>query len=199
MLAFKQGGRWPFFWWATIFHGFTVEFMAYFFPHIDNFWHAQGVFTFVERRMPLYIVFLCKLLPVEEIFCGIFYMCISMTFTTDTVFYYHASWAMSKMKLKSAMAEHIAVGLMTVLIDMPYDIIGAKYVHWIWHDTDPNIGNDFCEFTVFKFCIFNRSVHAPQLIDIIGCLGIRTTSIRAFRLASSFSTILLAKFLTDVI
>lgn len=34
--------------------------MAYFFPHIDNFWHAQGVFTLVERRMPLYIVFLCK-------------------------------------------------------------------------------------------------------------------------------------------
>lgn len=34
--------------------------MAYFFPHIDNFWHAQGVFTLIERRMPLYIVFLCK-------------------------------------------------------------------------------------------------------------------------------------------
>lgn len=58
----------------------------------------------------------------------------------DTVFYYHASWAMSKMKLKSPIAEHLAVGLMTVLIDMPYDIIGIKYLHWIWHDTDPNIG-----------------------------------------------------------
>lgn len=34
--------------------------MAYFFPHIDNFWHAQGVFTFFERRMPLYIMFLCN-------------------------------------------------------------------------------------------------------------------------------------------
>lgn len=29
---------------------------------------------------------------------------------------------------------------MTVLIDMPYDIIGIKYLHWVWHDTDPNIG-----------------------------------------------------------
>lgn len=48
---------------------------------------------------------------------------------------------MSKMKLKCGYTEHLAVGLMTVLIDMPYDIIGAKYVHWIWHDTDPNIGN----------------------------------------------------------
>lgn len=58
-IALKQGGRWPFYVFATIFHGFTVEFMAYFFPHIDNFWHAQGIFTFVERRLPLYIVFLC--------------------------------------------------------------------------------------------------------------------------------------------
>lgn len=50
---------------------------------------------------------------------------------------------MSKMKLKCGYAEHLAVGLMTVLIDMPYDIIGVKYLHWIWHDTDPNIGNVF--------------------------------------------------------
>lgn len=61
-VALRQGGRWPYFYVATIFHGFTVEFMAYFFPHIDNFWHAQGVFTFIERRMPLYIVFLCMCL-----------------------------------------------------------------------------------------------------------------------------------------
>lgn len=46
---------------------------------------------------------------------------------------------MSKLQLKNQFAEHISVGLMTVLIDMPYDIIGIKYVHWVWHDTDPNI------------------------------------------------------------
>lgn len=115
--SLKQGGRWPFFYFATIFHGFTVELMAYFFPHIDNFWHAQGIFTFVERRLPLYVVFLYP------------------------VFYYHSSWAMSKMKLKCQYAEHLAVGLMTVLIDMPYDIIGIKYLHWIWHDTDPNVAD----------------------------------------------------------
>lgn len=57
----------------------------------------------------------------------------------DPVFYYHASWASSKMKLKSQLAEHLAIGLLTVLIDMPYDIVGPKFVHWIWHDTDPNI------------------------------------------------------------
>lgn len=60
---------------------------------------------------------------------------------TDPVFYYHSCWAMSKMKLKCEIVEFMSVGLMTVLIDMPYDIIGIKYVHWIWHDTDPNICN----------------------------------------------------------
>lgn len=74
-----------------------------------------------------------------------------MHFSADTVFYYHASWAMSKMKLKSAIAEHLAVGLMTVLIDMPYDINGAKFVHWVWHDTDPNIGESTRCFFFYHF------------------------------------------------
>ena len=30
-------------------------------------------------------------------------------------------------------------GLMEVLIDIPYDIMAVKFVHWTWHDTDPNI------------------------------------------------------------
>lgn len=55
------------------------------------------------------------------------------------MFYYHASWTVSKMKLTSALARYLAVGLLVVLIDMPYDIIGIKYLHWVWHDTDPNI------------------------------------------------------------
>lgn len=80
----------------------------------------------------------------------------------DTVFYYHASWAMSKMKLKSAIAEHLAVGLMTVLIDMPYDINGAKYVHWVWHDTDPNIGNQIVTFT-----LNSKKLHSAQSPETI--------------------------------
>lgn len=50
------------------------------------------------------------------------------------------------MRLKSQLVEHMAVGLMTVLVDMPYDIIGPKFVHWIWHDTDPNI----CTMKIIK-------------------------------------------------
>jgi hypothetical protein len=31
------------------------------------------------------------------------------------------------------------VGVCVVLIDIPYDITAVKFVHWTWHDTDPNI------------------------------------------------------------
>lgn len=31
------------------------------------------------------------------------------------------------------------VGLNVLLIDLPYDIMGIKFVHWTWHDTDPNL------------------------------------------------------------
>lgn len=60
LLAFKEGGRWPWLFFAAMGHGFFVEFMAYFAPFIENFWHAQGIVTLFDRRMTLYIAFLCK-------------------------------------------------------------------------------------------------------------------------------------------
>lgn len=60
---------------------------------------------------------------------------------------------MSKMHLKNRFVEHMAAGLMTVLIDIPYDIVSIKYVHWVWHDTDPNI----CEYerkSIFSWLSF---------------------------------------------
>lgn len=60
IIAFKTGGRWPWLFFAAMFHGFVVEFMAYFAPFIANFWHAQGIITLFDRRMSLYIAFLCK-------------------------------------------------------------------------------------------------------------------------------------------
>lgn len=99
------------------------------------------------------------------------------TILPDPVFYYHASWTISKIKLKSHLVEYMAVGLMTVLIDMPYDIIGPKYVHWIWHDTDPNI----CIFDFITFSIFSNFSNGfrflVKMIAIIGCRGTRITSI----------------------
>lgn len=76
---------------------------------------------------------------------------------------------MSKLKLKCGYVEHLAVGLMTVLIDMPYDIIGVKYLHWIWHDTDPNVGNSFIYVTVLLFLKLLLETSTPAIVTYSLC------------------------------
>lgn len=61
-----------------------------------------------------------------------------MSLLLDPAFLYHAAYAVSRLNLPSY-AEPFAVGLATVLVDIPYDIVAVKFVHWTWHDTDPNI------------------------------------------------------------
>jgi len=114
----RVGGRFKYLWWATIFHGLVVECAAYWLPDIDNFWHSQTTITLLGRRLPIHI------------------MCLY------PVFIYNASVAVSRLKLPN-WAEPFAVGLCTVLIDIPYDITAVKFLHWTWHDTDPNIYDRF--------------------------------------------------------
>ncbi|XP_068618230.1 uncharacterized protein [Battus philenor] len=113
--AFKNGGRWPYLWLATVLHGlFTDNFWSIALPEYDNFWHSTTPVMFLGSRLPLHIIFLYP------------------------TFIYHASYAVSKLNLPSY-AEPFAAGLLVVLIDIPYDIVSVKFVHWTWHDTDPNI------------------------------------------------------------
>ncbi|KAK7869987.1 hypothetical protein R5R35_013754 [Gryllus longicercus] len=112
--ALKNGGRLPYLWIATVLHGLVVEAASYNLEDIDNFWHSQTPVVLMGRRLPIHII---ALYP---------------------VFLYHASVAVSRMKL-STYAEPFAVGLLVVLVDIPYDIVSVKFVHWTWHDTDPNI------------------------------------------------------------
>ncbi|XP_053684180.1 uncharacterized protein LOC128734162 [Sabethes cyaneus] len=115
--AFRRGGRWPFLFLGALCHGLVVELITYFVPSIDNFWHSKTPIDFIGHRLPLYIIFLYP------------------------VFYYQAHWAVSKLQLKCRWSEHMAAGLFVVLIDLPYDIVSVKFVHWTWHDTDPNIAD----------------------------------------------------------
>lgn len=112
--ALLNGGRLPYLWLATVLHGIVVETVTYNLDDIDNFWHSQTPVIFLGRRLPLHII---ALYP---------------------VFIYHASVAVSKLRLPT-WAEPFAVGLTVVLIDIPYDIVSVKFLHWTWHDTDPNI------------------------------------------------------------
>ncbi|KOB73969.1 Uncharacterized protein OBRU01_03538 [Operophtera brumata] len=142
--AFKKGGRWPYFWIGALLHGIYADnFWHFVLPEYDNFWHSQTPIMFLGGRLPLHIILLYP------------------------VFMYHAAYAVSKLHLPGY-AEAFAVGLVTVLIDLPYDIVAVKFVHWTWHDTDPNINdrsywvpwNSYyfhATFTASFFYIFNAS------------------------------------------
>ncbi|KAG5893868.1 hypothetical protein JTB14_005477 [Gonioctena quinquepunctata] len=112
--AFARGGRLPFLWLAIMIHGVIVESISYVHPDVDNFWHSQTSIIFLGRRLPLHIILL--------------YPC----------FIYQGTIAVAKMRLPK-WSEPFAVGLLVVLIDIPYDIVSVKFLHWTWHDTDPNI------------------------------------------------------------
>ncbi|GLG95408.1 uncharacterized protein LOC103524413 isoform X3 [Gryllus bimaculatus] len=93
--ALKNGGRLPYLWIATVLHGLVVEAASYNLEDIDNFWHSQTPVVLMGRRLPIHII---ALYP---------------------VFLYHASVAVSRMKL-STYAEPFAVGLLVVLVDIPF-------------------------------------------------------------------------------
>ncbi|XP_050312233.1 uncharacterized protein LOC126747554 [Anthonomus grandis grandis] len=112
--AFVRGGRLPWLWLGIMLHGMFVEVICYISPDVDNFWHSQTPIMFFGRRFPLHIILL---------YC---------------VFIYQASVAAAKLRLPK-WSEPFAVGLLVVLIDLPYDIVSVKFVHWFWHDTDPNV------------------------------------------------------------
>ncbi|XP_071503698.1 uncharacterized protein [Diadema antillarum] len=112
--AFRHGGRFAWYLLAIFIHGLVVESISYILPDIDNFWHAQGTVMLLAKRLPTYII------------C-VYYM-----------FMYPSFVAVSRLRLPT-WSEPFAHALVTVLLDIPYDIMGIKHMWWTWHDTDPNI------------------------------------------------------------
>ncbi|CAG9761628.1 unnamed protein product [Ceutorhynchus assimilis] len=114
--ALIRGKRLPWLWIGAILHGMFVEILSYVAPDVNNFWHSQTPIIFFGRRFPLHIILL--------------YAC----------FIYSSAVAVAKLRLPK-WSEPFAVGLAVVLIDIPFDIVSVKFVHWFWHDTDPNIAD----------------------------------------------------------
>ena len=97
--------------WVAAFTAGTandVIFMAL--PMVDNFWQSQACIM-LTPRMPLYIP------------------CVY------NVFMYSSTVACWRMGL-STLATTCLTGLMGEMIYSPYDITGAKFLWWTWHDTD---------------------------------------------------------------
>ena len=79
-------------------------------PMVDNFWHSQAS-VMLTARLPLYIpcVYVC--------------------------FMYLPAVAARRAGLPLASTAALT-GLLAVLFYAPFDITGAKYLWWTWHDTD---------------------------------------------------------------
>mmetsp|Transcript_33700 Transcript_33700/g.46114 ORF Transcript_33700/g.46114 Transcript_33700/m.46114 type:complete len:407 (+) Transcript_33700:79-1299(+) len=84
-------------------------------PFVDNFWHAQGT-VMITPRLPLYIpcVYICFMyIPIVS------------------------SWR-SPPQLPR-LARFCLAGLSGALFYCIFDITGAKFLWWTWHDTDAGV------------------------------------------------------------
>jgi hypothetical protein len=84
-------------------------------PLVNNFWQAQATIM-ITPRLPLYIP--CV------------YVCF-MYFPTVSAWRLHLS----------PLPRAALTGLAASVFYAPYDIVGAKFLWWTWHDTDPPIAN----------------------------------------------------------
>lgn len=102
-------------WFAALLAGTANDMIFMALPMVDNFWQAQATIM-ITPRLPLYIP--CV------------YVCF-MYFPTVSV------WRLGLTPL----ARAALTGLAGSLFYAPYDITGAKFLWWTWHDTDTPIAN----------------------------------------------------------
>ncbi|XP_065910438.1 uncharacterized protein [Dysidea avara] len=112
--ALHYRGRYLWLWIAAVLHGLVTESVSYFIPNVDNFWHFQTTVMFLKQRLPIYILCYYPAIYYTEIVC------------------------ISRLKL-SPLVEPFLIGLVDVMIDFPYDVMGIKMMWWTWHESDPNI------------------------------------------------------------
>jgi len=111
--ALSHGHRHVAVWIAAFAAGTANDVIFMVLPMVDNFWQSQACIM-LTPRMPLYIP------------------CVYNIFMyTSTV----ACWRLGLPTLSSA----CLTGLMGEMIYSPYDITGAKFLWWTWHDTDASI------------------------------------------------------------
>jgi ABC-type proline/glycine betaine transport system permease subunit len=97
-------------WVGAIIAGTSNDLIFMALPLVDNFWQAQAMIM-ITPRLPLYIpcVYVC--------------------------FMYLPTVAVWRLKLPP-LSRAALTGLAAIMLYAPYDIIGAKFLWWTWHDTD---------------------------------------------------------------
>jgi hypothetical protein len=102
-------------WFGALVAGTANDIIFMALPLVDNFWQAQAT-VMLSPRMPLYIP------------------CVYVWFM------YAPTVAVWRLGLPLRAAAPLS-GLLAILIYAPYDILGAKFLWWTWHDTDGPIAN----------------------------------------------------------
>jgi hypothetical protein len=113
--AWRSGRRHLCAWLGALLAGTANDLLFMALPLVDNFWQAQAT-VMLTPRLPLYIpcVYVC--------------------------FLYYPTVCVWRLGLPP-FARAAATGLAAAIFYAPYDIVGAKFLWWTWHDTDPPIAN----------------------------------------------------------
>ena len=108
--AWREGRDHLLVWIAALIAGTANDMFFMALPLVDNFWQAQAQIM-LTARLPLYIpcVYVC--------------------------FMYYPTVAVRRLGL-SSLPQAALTGMVGCLFYAPYDIIGAKFLWWTWHDTD---------------------------------------------------------------
>ncbi len=113
--ARREGRDHVLIWVAALVAGTANDLIFMAVPLVDNFWQAQAMIM-LTPRLPLYIpcVYVC--------------------------FMYYPTVAVRRLRLRP-ISQAAATGLVACLFYAPYDIVGAKFLWWTWHDTDAPIAD----------------------------------------------------------
>ena len=111
--AQRNGRGFLLIWFAALTAGTANDLIFMALPLVDNFWQAQATIM-LTPRLPLYIpcVYVC--------------------------FLYYPTITARRLRMSSWATAALA-GLLGLLYYAPYDIVGAKFLWWTWHDTDQPI------------------------------------------------------------
>lgn len=111
--AKREGREHVLIWLAALIAGTANDMIFMALPLVDNFWQAQAT-VMITPRLPLYIpcVYVC--------------------------FMYYPTVAVRRLKL-APLPLAALTGLVACMFYAPYDIVGAKFSWWTWHDTDAPI------------------------------------------------------------
>jgi hypothetical protein len=113
--ALRSGRAHVLAWIAALVAGTANDVIFMALPMVDNFWQAQATIM-LTPRLPLYIP------------------CVYVSFM------YWPTAAVWRLRLRP-LPRAALTGLAAIALYGVYDIIGAKFLWWTWHDTDPPISN----------------------------------------------------------